>query len=53
MMKNETTLSHVHSGDHLGDSKMSTKDTHIAEFKSLTPKTIFTKLGTLVHDAYG
>ena len=34
-------------------SKMSKRDTHVVECKSVTLQNILTKLGTLVHDAYG
>ena len=31
----DTTFSRMHSSDQLGQSKMSKKDTHVAEFKSV------------------
>ena len=44
----------MRSSDHFNlASKMSKKDTHVVEFKSVSLQNILTKLGTLVHDAYG
>ena len=51
--QNDTTSLRMRSSGHSGDSKMSKKDTHAAEFKAVTLLNILTKLGTLVYDAYG